>query len=200
MKKFVTLALLSLGFASTAIAMGVEGKDPAAVPAGSYSVDLAHTSVVASIAHMGFTHTNVNFRKLDGYFTYDPVHPEDSSLQVAIDVNSLDSGWAPRDTDLRSAQFFNVTAFPAITFHSEKLTKTSAATARIDGELTLLGVTKPLSLAVTFNGVGKGMDGITRAGFSAHASLKRSDFGMTTLLPVVGDDVAIDIEAEFAKK
>lgn len=200
MKKLVALALLSLGFVSTSIAMGVEGKDPAAVPAGSYSVDLSHTSVVASIAHMGFTHTNVNFRKLDGHFAYDPAHPEASTLQVTIDTHSLDSGWAARDTDLRSASFFNVTAFPEITFRSEKLTATGATTARIDGQLTLLGVTKPVSLAVTFNGVGKGMDGIARAGFSARASLKRSDFGMTAFLPVVGDDVAIDIETEFAKK
>ncbi|WP_068076553.1 YceI family protein [Novosphingobium lentum] len=200
MKKFAALALLSLGFASTSIAMGVEGIDPAAVPAGSYSADLSHTSVLASIAHMGFTHTNVNFRKLDGHFTYDPAHPEASSLDVTIDTNSLDSGWAARDTDLKGAKFFNVAAFPTMTFHSQKLTKTGATTARIDGQLTVLGVTKPVALAVTFNGVGKGMDGIARAGFSAHTSLKRSDFGMTTFLPVVGDDVAIDIEAEFSKK
>lgn len=200
MRTFLVLALLSLGFGSTAVALGVEDTNPAAVPAGSYAVDVAHTSVVASIQHMGFSHTVVNFRKVEGTFSYDPARPENSSLLVTIDANSLDSGWAARDTDLKGAKFFNATAFPTIVFRSEKLTRTGASTARIDGQLTLLGATRPIFLAVTFNGVGKGMDGVARTGFSAHANLKRSDFGMTAFLPVVGDDVAIDIEAEFAKK
>lgn len=200
MKSFVLGSILAAVGATAAIAMGVESSDPLAVPAGNYAIDPSHTSAAASVVHMGFSKTTVSFGKVSGTYTYDPAKPEASTLEVSIDAGSLNSGWAARDAHLKSPEFFNVAAFPNVTFKSDKLEKTGANTANVAGNLTLLGVTKPVTLAVTFNGVGKGMDGIVRTGFAAITSFKRSEFGMKTFLPAVGDDVSIVIEAEFAKK
>lgn len=188
--------LVSLPVAASA---AITSKDPAGVPAGHYEVDPTHTSIQARIDHMGFSTTTVAFDKVSGGFDYDPAKPEQSQLSISVDPTALSSGFDKRDADLKGPSFFNVAGFTTITFQSSHLTRVDATHATVGGELTLLGVTKPVTLNVTFNGTGTGMMGDTRAGFQATATLSRSDFGMTTFLPAIGDQVTLLIDAEFAK-
>lgn len=194
---FAVGALLSLPLDVMA---AVTSPDPARVQAGHYEVDPTHTSIQARIDHMGFSTTTVAFDKVSGGFDYDPAKPEQSTLAISVDPADLFSGVDKRDADLKGPGFFNLAAFPAITFKSSHLTRVDQTHARVDGELTLLGVTKPVTLNVTFNGFGKGMMGDTRVGFLATATILRSDFGMKTFLPAVGDKVDLLIDTEFSRK
>ncbi len=173
--------------------------DPATVAAGHYVLDGHHTSIAARINHMGFSTVTVNFPKSEGSFDYDPAHPETSKLDVTTYVTALSSGFGMRDGHLKDAGFFNAVAFPTIHFSADHLARVDVTHATVDGQLTLLGITKPVTLNVTFVGGGTGMMGDTRAGFSATAVLHRSDFGMTAFLPGVGDEVDLQIDSEFAK-
>ncbi|MDE2596637.1 MAG: YceI family protein [Sphingomonadales bacterium] len=177
-----------------------ETKDPAAVAAGTYTVDGSHATVLAKVVHLGFSTTTVRFDQVSGTLTYDPAKAEAAAASITVATGSLNSGFAARDEHLKGPGFFNAAAFPNATFASTRLVKTGADTADLPGQLTLLGVTKPLTLHVKFNGFGKGMDGKTRVGFSATGAIKRSDFGMKTFLGPVADDVALEIDAEFAGK
>ena len=195
----VSLAATLAGLPMDAAA-AITSNDPAAVPAGHYEVDPTHTSILARIDHMGFSTTTVAFDQVSGGFDYHPANPEPSQLSISVDPTALNSGFGKRDTDLKGPGFFNVAGFSTISFKSSHLTRVDATHATVDGELTLLGVTKPVTLNVTFNGTGTGMMGDTRAGFQATATLLRSDFGMKTFLPAIGDQVTLLIDAEFAKK
>lgn len=177
-----------------------ETADPAAVSAGTYVVDNTHATVLAKIGHLGFSINTVRFDTVNGTVSYDPAKPEASSADITIDTTTLNSGFGKRDEHLKGAQFFNVAAFPNATFKADKLVKTGADTADLPGQLTLLGVTRPVTLKVKFNGFGKGMDGQPRIGFAATAQLKRSDFGMKAFVPAVADEVAIEVDLELSRK
>lgn len=162
-----------------------------------YVFDPAHTQIFFSVEHLGFSHSTGRFAKFDGGFTFDQDNPEASSVEVTIDTASIDMGMPEWDAHLKNADFFNVEKFPAMTFKSTKVEKTGEKTGKITGDLTLLGVTKPVTLDVTFNKAGvhpysKSMI----AGFSATGTLKRSEFDMNYGLPGVGDEVALRIEVE----
>lgn len=192
------LALSALVAAPLGAAM--DSTDPAAVGAGTYLVDNSHAAVLAQVNHMGFSTNTVRFDSINGTVSYDPAKPDMSSADITIDTGSLNSGFAARDEHLKGAMFFNTTAFPKATFKGVHLMKTGANTGEYHGNLTLLGVTRPVALKVKFNGYGKGMDGQPRIGFSATAQLKRSDFGMKAFIPAVGDDVALQIDLELSRK
>lgn len=181
-------------------AAGVEVRDAAKVLAGTYNADPSHTAVAARINHLGLSTTTVNFNNVSGSFIYDPAQPQASKLDVTIDMAVLNSGSSERDGRLKSAQFFNVPAFPNVHYVSTSLIPKDSTHATVNGQLTLLGVTKPVALEVTLLGSGTGLAKDTRVGFSATAKIKRSDFGMTAFLPMVGDDVEIIIDSEFSRK
>ncbi|MCJ2185865.1 YceI family protein [Novosphingobium beihaiensis] len=190
------LAALGAGAATA----GVESTKAADVAAGTYQIDPSHTSVAGRIDHLGFSTTTIRFAKSAGEFTYDPAHPEDATLSVTVDTKSLSTDWEARDNELKGPMFFNTDKFPTATFTADSLTKLDDNHARVDGELTLLGVTRPVEMDVTLRGTGKGMMGDTRAGFEAHMTIQRSDFGMKAYVPAVGDKVGLSIDAEFVKK
>jgi len=205
MKMKTRYAAWSVALALTAITSGiavagVEAIDGSNVAAGSYEIDPSHASVAAKVDHLGFSTTTVRFPKLAGRLTYDPAHPEASTVDVTIDTASLTSDWAARDAELRGASFFNTAAFPTARFTASALTPVDASHARVSGQLTLLGVIKPVVLDVTLRGTGTGMMGDRRIGFEGHISIMRSDFGMKTFLPAIGDKVDVVIDAEFTKK
>lgn len=191
---------LVLAALAAPIGAAPESVDPAVVPAGTYAVDNTHAAVLAQISHMGFSTNTVRFDSINGTVRYDPARPEASSADITIDTAPLYSGNVARDEHLRGAMFFNTAAFPKATFKADKLVRTGGASADLPGQLTLLGVTRPVTLKVRFNGVGKGMDGQPRIGFAATAAIKRSDFGMKAFIPAVGDDVALQIDLELARK
>lgn len=192
-------AVLAGLMASTALASS-EGNDPAKIEKGTYVADPSHTAVAARIDHLGLSKTVIRFTKTAGQFTYDPAHPEASALDVTIDTASLNSDFEARDADLRKGGFFNVAAFPTAHYVGTSLVRVDATHARVNGQLTLLGVTKPVTLDVTLVGEGAGLANDRRVGVVGHMVFNRSDFGMKTFLPMVGDAVDVSIDAEFSKK
>ena len=117
---------------------------------------------------------------------------------MVVRVASIDTGFEARDNDLRSDKFLNAAQFPEMRFESLRVTRAGTDGLRIEGTLTLHGVTKPLTLDATLNKVGPNpFDQRPTLGFSARGTLKRSEFGISTFLPFIGDDVLITIDAEF---
>jgi len=178
------------------------------IPAGDYKTDPAHTSLTFSVNHLSYSHYTARLTDIDARLKLDPAHPEMAALTVTIDPKSLDLNNPPKGfhEELMGKSFFDAAAFPKITFASTKIDMTGANTANVTGDLTLHGVTRPVSLAVTFNGGYPGLAGLdpnARIGFSAKGTLKRSQFGMGYGVPApgttmgVGDDVDFTIETEM---
>lgn len=182
---FVALALLILASA------------PARAESVTYTYDPAHTQVMFSVSHLGFSYSHGRFNKFSGQFMMDEQKPEGSSAEIAIDTGSIDMNSDAWDKHLKSADFFNVEKFPKMAFKSTKIVKTGEKTAEMTGDFTLLGVTKPVTMYVTLNKIGEHpMNKNKMAGFSLTGKIKRSDFGMNYGLPMVGDDVAINVQVE----
>jgi polyisoprenoid-binding protein YceI len=162
-----------------------------------YDFDKAHTQILFFVNHLGFSNSQGEFHDYDGSFVFDRGEPEKSSVEVTIQTASIDMDDEKWDAHMKNADFFDVEKFPAMTFKSTEIEVTGENTANIVGDLTLLGVSKPVVLAVTHNKSGKHPFGDKFvAGFSASAAIKRSDFGMNYGLPMVGDEVQIRIEVE----
>lgn len=177
------------------------------LPAGTYTSDLTHSSILWKVNHLGLSNYTARFTDFEATLDIDPNAPEEAMLSVTIDPTSVSTAYPnPEEEDFdatigESENFLNGEAFPEITFTSTDVTITSPTTADVTGDLTLLGVTMPLTLDVTFNGSleANPFSGKPTLGFSATGSLDRTDFGMTYLSgEVVGDRVEIVIQAEFA--
>lgn len=182
--------------------------NPADVPAGAYKVDPTHTSVTFTVSHLGFSNYTGQFQKAQINANLDPANPAASSVEATIDPRSLSIPSPPAGfvAELTGAQWLDAAKFPAITFKSTKVEATGPNTAKVTGDFTLHGVTKPLTLDVTYNGGYKGMAGMdpqARAGFSASGVFKRSDYGVAYGVPApgttmgVGDEVKVQIETEL---
>ncbi len=162
-----------------------------------YVIESPHTQILFTVNHLGFSHSTGKFLGYDGVFHLDRANPASSSVEVTIHTDSLEMGHKEWNEHLKAADYFNVAAFPAMTFKSTAVTLTGDDTADVTGDLTLLGVTKPVTLKVRHNKSGPHPFGEKYvAGFDATASIKRSDFGMSKAVPMVGDDVEIRISVE----
>jgi polyisoprenoid-binding protein YceI len=176
---------------------------PGAALATTYKADPEHTSVGFRVRHL-FTQVKGRFDKFDGQIIFDPQHPEQTKVQGSIDVASVNTNVEERDKDLRSERFFDVAKYPKITFVSTGTSGIDATkkSGKLNGKLTIHGVEKPVVLEVSFLGEGKDPWGNVRAGFSAHTTINRKDFGLTwnetleTGGVLVGDEIQIEIEAE----
>lgn len=168
---------------------------------GDYVLEKSHASVVFAINHMGYSYYTGRFNKLDATLHFDAKNPTASNVNVTIMPSSVDTHNSTLEAELAGKSWFNTDAFPQATFTSTKIEKTGPKTGKITGDFTLAGVTKTIVLDAVFNG--GGYDAFMRKdklGFSAKTTLKRSDFGVSNYVPLVGDAVAIDIQAEFVKK
>ena len=166
--------------------------------AQAWQFDQSHTRVGFTVDHMGFSTVVGDFRQFDGAVQYDPKQPAALKVNFEIDTKSIDSGWEARDEHLRKAEFFNVEKFPKMTFTSTAVKVVSDTRSQVTGNLTLLGVTKPVTLEVTLNKTA--INPITKlqtAGITATTTIKRSDWGMTTYVPAVGDEIPVRIDAEL---
>ena len=143
---------------------------PPPVPAGAYTVDKAHTSLVFRLSHIGFSNYTAQFAKIEASMTFDPELPEKSSITATIDPRSLLLPTPPAGflDSLLGKDWLNATAFPQITFRSTKVEKTGSNTARISGELSLHGVKHPVVVQATYSGgyAGHPLDPHARIGFS----------------------------------
>ncbi|MCF8496442.1 MAG: YceI family protein [Alphaproteobacteria bacterium] len=162
-----------------------------------YDFDKPHTQIMFFVDHLGFSRPEGEFLDFDGSFTFDRGEPAKSHVEIAIKTASIqmdDEAW---NKHMMNADFFNVEKFPEMTFRSTAIEVTGESTANITGDLTILGITKPVVLAVTHNKSGKFPFGDRYvAGFSGRTTIKRSDFGMVYGLPGVGDEVEIRLEVE----
>ncbi|MBH1971108.1 polyisoprenoid-binding protein [Moraxellaceae bacterium AER2_44_116] len=195
----IASALLVSLLAFTSVAFAAPDTNPANLPAGNYVLDKTHASITAKVMHQGFSLYVFRFNKFDAGFGYDPKNPEASKVQVTIDTQSMSTGWEKADKQF-PAEFIKADKFPQATFTSTSIKTTTGNKGTMSGNLTLAGVTKPVTLDVTFYGSGKGMMGETRTGFAATTTIKRSEFGADRYVPMIGDDVALEIEVEFTKK
>lgn len=170
----------------------------AGAPAGSYAMDKNHANIIFRVNHLGFSLYPGRFNDFEAKLTLDPVHPEKSTVDATIDMASVDVHNTKLEEELKSADWFDATKYPTATFHATKLVKTGVDTGTMEGEFTMHGVTHPVTLNVLLHGYGEHpMSHKAHFGFGAVGTLKRSEWGVSKGVPMVGDDVTFQIEAEF---
>jgi polyisoprenoid-binding protein YceI len=171
---------------------------PATAPV--WTIDGAHTDILFSAKHMMVTTVRGKFHDVDGTLVLDETDPTRSSADIRIEVESLNTGSAPRDAHLRSADFFDVETYPFITFRSTAVEHVRGDDYRITGDLTIRETTRPATFDATFLGFYTGMQGGRRAGLSARTRINRKDWGLGWNVALetggwlVGEEVTIEIE------
>ena len=171
----------------------------AAQAADSYTIDPLHTFPHFSISHLGFSTMQGRFDKTSGTATLDRA-AKTGSVEIAIESASVSTGFAKRDDHLKSPDFFNAAEFPNISYKSTAMHFKGDTPSSVDGNLTILGVTKPVTLTIdAFNCGTNPMSKKDECGAAASTQIKRSDFGIKFGLPAVGDDVKLVFEIEAIK-
>lgn len=195
------LALLALPLWSLAREGEKKTDDKAAALAytGTYDVDAVHSSNVFRIKHMGVANFYGRFSEVEGTFTLDDADPSKAAFDVKLKTASVSTANEARDKHLMSEEYFDAEKHPAITFKSKSAKKAGDNALDVTGELTMKGVTKPLSAKVELTGVGKGFRGGVICGWETTFTVKRSDFGVGKE-GGLGDEVRITISAEGVKK
>lgn len=198
---FALLVPVVMALAVPAHAEGPSLK-PSAAPDGIYALDPTHTRVSFLISHLGLSHYTAWIEGASGTLQWNGQEPAKSSLSVTLDAAGVTTGLPKFDEELEGADFFDAAAHREITFVSKEVTVTGETTGTVTGDLTFRGVTKPMTLDVTFNGSIEHPIRNTRAmGFSATGALKRSDFGLTKYLDFgIGDEVQLLIQSEFLQE
>jgi polyisoprenoid-binding protein YceI len=164
----------------------------------SFKIDPVHSSVIFSAKHNGISDFYGAFKEVSGTVTFDSADPSKSSVELTIPVESVDTRNEKRDQHLKSPDFFNAKQFPALTFKSSKV-EASGDTYKISGDLTLHGVTKPITVSFKKGGESKGAKE-TRGGGEARFTIKRSDYDMKFMVGPIGDDVNIIVSLEGVKQ
>lgn len=191
-------ALLTSALAAPHAFAQAASQNPLTVKAGTYQVEPSHTQVGFSVLHFGFTYYSGVFSKVSGTLKLDPAHPSASKLDVTIPISSAQTTSALLDKYLRGAKWFDAAKYPTATFVSTAVTQTGANTARVDGNLTICGVTEPETLSVKFIGAGVNpLDKAYTVGFEAVGTVMRSQFGVTPYIPAVSDAVRLHIAGAF---
>jgi polyisoprenoid-binding protein YceI len=171
-----------------------------------WDFDLSHSSINFHVRHLMVSKVHGRFTGWSGKLELDEQDLTKSQLEVTIDASSIDTREDKRDAHLRSPDFLDVEKFPTITFKSTQITKTSDEEYRVAGDLTIHGVTRPVTLDVEGGGRVNDPWGGTRTGFSAKTSISRKDFGLTWNVALeaggflVGDKLDINLEIEAVKK
>ncbi len=188
--------LLAAGSAA-ALIVSANANPLTEAPAGAYEIDGNHAYIAFSYDHQGYSRPVLRVTKFDSSINLDPADPANSTVVTTIDVANIDSGVEVFDGHLQGENFFNAAAFPTITFESTGIKITGDNTAKITGDLTIKGETKPVVLDAKFRKLGETRDGRSKLGFGATTTIKRSDFGVDQYVPYVGDEVSITIETEY---
>lgn len=188
--------------APAAPAPSIEG-----IPAGEYNLDPAHSTFFFRVNHLGFSNFTAWYDKFEAKLQLDPANPSAATLEAKVDPRTLMFHAPPKGfvEEIRGKEYLDAAQFPSITFKSTAIKLTGPNTADVTGDLTFKGVTKPITLAMTYNGgyAGHIYEPMARIGFSAKGSFKRSDFGFTVGIPQPGsnmgvsDNVEVIIESEW---
>ncbi len=166
-------------------------------------IDPDHSGVTFSIRHMMIAQVRGQFCKVEGTIYFDPLDIQQSSVDMSIDASSVSTGIQKRDDHLRSPDFFDVDKYPTITFRSSSIHSVDGKTARANGDLTMHGITRQVTVLVEFSGPVKDPFGDgTSIGFTASATINREDFGIMWNHPMenngmmIGKDVQLSIDLE----
>ncbi len=181
-------------------AMAMVCAAPAMAAPEAYVLDPGHSQVVFSYSHLGFSTTYGMFSGFDGQISYDAEAPAESSVSVSFPVTTMLTGWQERFDHFMTADFFDATEDEMVTFASTGIDVTGEKTAKITGDLTLNGVTKPVVLDAVMTQAGEHpMAKKPWMGFNATTTLLRSDYGLEKFAPFVGDEVQVMISIEAMK-
>lgn len=189
MRKRFLIALAALAFCLPSFAAAAD----------NYEADPVHSSVVFRIKHVDVAYFWGRFNGIKGNFMLDAEKPENSALQFQVEVKAIDTGNAKRDEHLRSPDFFNAAQFPTISFKSTSVKK-AGDRYEVTGDLTMLGVTKPLTVSLEKTGEADTKQMGHRMGFETTFTLKRSEWGMTKFMEMLGDEVKMVVSVEGQKK
>lgn len=172
--------------------------------AETYTIDGSHTQANFTWTHFGFSNPTGGFDNIAGTITYDADHPEKSSVEVTIAIDSMNTHVADLDTHLKKADFFDAAQFPTATFKSTKVVAAGdKGDFKVSGDLTIHGVTRPVTLDAKLNRAAvHPMTNQPTIGFDGSVTIKRSDFGIGAYVPNVSDEIRIHIttEASVPKK
>jgi polyisoprenoid-binding protein YceI len=194
-------AALIAGLVLMAGAAAAQPVSPASVQAGTYAVEPSHARVLFAVDHMGTSTWYGDFTRASGTLKLDPKNPAASQLEVSVPTASVSTTNTVLDGELKAADWLDAAKYPAMTFRSTKVTVTGPGRATVAGELTLHGVTKPVVLDARFKGAGPNpMTKAYTVGFDATGKIKRSAFGVTKYVPLVGDDVELILSVPFVRK
>ena len=203
MIRFLSATVLAASIAGApALALGqAPDRDPAKVEAGTYAMDPNHTQIGFGVMHMGFTPYYGRFSNPSGTLVLSPKVPADSKLDVIIPAATISTTSDKLDGELKGQQWLDVAKYPQVTFRSTKIVPTSKDAAKVTGDLTLHGVTKPVTLDVHFVGAGVNpLDKAYTVGFQATGEISRSDFDVKTYVPLIGDAVQITLSGAFERQ
>jgi polyisoprenoid-binding protein YceI len=167
--------------------------------ADTFKVDAVHSFVLFSVQHLGIANTYGRFNDISGTVVFDKDNPSNSSVELSVKVESLDTHNSIRDRSLKSPDYFDAKQFPTMTFKSTKV-EGSGDTLKVSGDLTIHGVTKPLTVDFKKGGEGKGVFGEMRGGGETRVTIRRSEFGMNFQQGGIGDEVNIILSLEGIKK
>jgi polyisoprenoid-binding protein YceI len=176
-------------------------QDIVEIQAGEYKLDKDHASLLFKINHMGFSSYVGRFNEFDVSLDFDPSNIENSRVEAVIDMSSIDVNNTAFATTLVGPAWLDIQTFPQAVFRSTSVEKINNEELRVNGEFTFLGVTKVVSMDAKLNGAGN--NPLTRkytVGFSANFRFKRADFGLKKFIPVVGDELDIEIHSEFQQQ
>lgn len=183
--------------AAKAVAAAVDA-DYKEAPSGDYLIDKGHAYIVFTYSHHGYSKPLLRWRDWDSTLTWDNEAPENSSVTVDIKTAKVDTGVDVFDEHLQADRWFDAATYPDISFKSTSLTKLSGTKGTMVGDLTLKGITKPVTLDVTFNKAGfNGRSNSHKLGFSATGALNRSDWNLGGGVPAISDNVDLTIEVEY---
>ena len=185
--------------AAVAVKDAMPGVNIADAPAGTYESEDGHAYITFQYMHQGYSRPTLRWNDFDAIVNLNTDNPEASTLNVTINAASVDSGVAKFDDHMRGSDMFDVEKFPTITFTSTDIDQGLMGSGTLTGDLTMKGITKPITLKAKLNKVGESRSKKPMFGISATTSLKRSDWDVGYAVPYVGDDVDIMIEVEFQK-
>ncbi|MCL1124175.1 YceI family protein [Shewanella surugensis] len=168
--------------------------------AGEYQLDSQHAALIFKIQHLGLSTYVGRFNQFDAALNFDPNNMAAASLKAVVDIRSIDINNADLAETLQNSTWFNSERFAQASFTSHTVTAISDGRFNFSGDLTFRGVTKPMTFKATFHGgANNWLTGKYTIGFSAVGQIRRSDFGMDSYIPIVGDEVDLEIYAEFLK-
>lgn len=195
------LILTVAAFAGIGAAAGPAPRAAAQAPrATTYKIDKVHSSSLFRIKHLDTSYFHGRFNDMDGTITWNEADPSSSAITVEIKTSSVDTNNQGRDNHLKSADFFNAAQFPSLTFASTGLEKSGDSTYKLSGNLTIHGVTRPLTVDLVKTGTGKNQRGRDLIGFETTFTIKRTDFDMNFMVGPVGEEVRITVSLEAAQQ